>query len=756
MSKPTHQRSLWQVLGLYAAASWICLQVVDVLTQNIPLPRWVFTLTLGLLVLGLPVAAVTAYLQGIGRTASSDGASSSVRRMFTWGNVLRGGVAALALWGVAVTGWLVLGRDSGSQWDALTGLDEVRRLASAQDWAPAYTLAGEVDALIDSDSVRAQLWSEVSRPLTIRTEPEGARVFRKYYGESDEGWEDMGLSPVAADRFPFGLHRLRFEMEGHVTRQIAAYSGALADASPFILDRPGALPEGMVRVSGGQVSVFAPGLEQVPPVELGDFFMAAHEVTNREYKEFVDAGGYDDPACWMHPFVVGGQTLARDDALARFTDRTGRPGPSTWEVGGYPDGTGELPVGGVSWYEAEAYACFRSLALPTVYHWYHEADPFSSNYVVPQSNFGDSGLVPVGSAGGVSQDGVFDMAGNVREWARNAVGEDRFNLGGGWNDLPYAFNDAVTSPAFDRSPSNGIRLASYPDTTGLTAASAPIVPQFRDYSAERPVSDEVFEAYRQAYAYDDTPLDPRVVSSDTTVSWIREGVEINAAYGGERMKVFLFIPRERTGPAQPVVYFPGSDDIYKTSFDELAPPDFPMRSGRVLVHPIYKGTFDRAGDLQSDIQDETTLYRDHVVAWAKDLGRSLDYALSRPEVGGSVGYLGISWGAAMAPIMLALEPRIEAAVLIVGGLAMQETQPMVDPFNFLPRVTTPTLMVNGEYDSFFPVETAQRPFFDNLGVSEPDKKLIITDSNHFVLSFAGDLAINESLDWYDRYLGPVR
>ena len=87
---------------------------------------------------------------------------------------------------------------------------------------------------------------------------------------------------------------------------------------------------------------------------------------------------------------------------------------------------------------------------------------------------------------------------------------------------------------------------------------------------------------------------------------------------------------------------------------------------------------------------------------------------------------------------------------------MQQTQPMVDPFNFLPRVTAPTLLVNARWDSFFSVTTSQQPFYDRLGVAEPDKRLVITESNHFVLSFAGDQAIRETLDWYDRTLGPVR
>ena len=52
MSRPKSKRSLWQILGLYAAGSWVVLQVVDVLAENIPLPSWVFMLTLVLLVVG--------------------------------------------------------------------------------------------------------------------------------------------------------------------------------------------------------------------------------------------------------------------------------------------------------------------------------------------------------------------------------------------------------------------------------------------------------------------------------------------------------------------------------------------------------------------------------------------------------------------------------------------------------------------------------------------------------------------------------
>lgn len=782
MSGPTHQRSLWQVLALYLAGSWICLQIVDVFAQNIGLPPWVFTMTLVLLAIGLPVTAATAYLNGIGRRAgrpsveaggspTSTGtgpeggavrsAPSGTRRLFTWSNVLRGGVVALAVWGVAVTGLLLAARaEAGTEWDLVTGLDEIRRRVGEYDFPGANAIARELDGVITDDSVREAMWAEVSRPITLRTDPPGALALRRDYSPADAEWEELGRTPIEVERFPFGLSRVRFELDGYLTRETSDFSGALAAAPPFILDTEETLPRGMARVSGGAAKLWAPGLEQLDSLPLADFFMAVHEVTNREYKDFVDGGGYADPSCWKTPFVQDGRTLSFDEAMATFTDATGRPGPSGWEVGSYPDGQDDYPVGGVSWYEAEAYACSVGRALPTVYHWFTAADPFSSNHVVPLSNYGGKGPAPVGSYEGITRDGIYDMAGNIREWTRNADGEARYILGGGWGDIEYAFNDAITSPAFDRSAANGIRLVTYPDTTNIALASTPVVADFRDYRTERPVPDDVFEVYRQMYAYDATPLNATVVSSDTTATWIRERIDMDAAYGGERLTAFLFLPAGGTGsaPFQTAAFFPGSNDIYKRSYDELeiGSLDFILRSGRAVIYPIYKGTYGRGTDLRSDVQDESSLYRDHIIAWSRDLGRSIDYLATRSDIDTErLAYFGISWGGAMGPIMTAIERRFRASVLIVGGLAMQSTQPMADPFNFLPRVTVPTLMLNGRYDSFFPVETSQKPFFDNLGTPAADRKHVITDANHFVLSYEANLAIRESLDWLDRYLGPV-
>ena len=79
--------------------------------------------------------------------------------------------------------------------------------------------------------------------------------------------------------------------------------------------------------------------------------------------------------------------------MARFRDTTGHErGPATWELGSYPEGQEDFPVGGISWFEAAAYAEFAGKSLPTIYHWYRAAgadDIFSD--VLRLSNFDGKG-----------------------------------------------------------------------------------------------------------------------------------------------------------------------------------------------------------------------------------------------------------------------------------------------------------------------------------------------------------------------------
>ena len=59
-----NKRTLWQVLAVYVGASWVILQVVDIVKDNLGLPDWVFPLALLLLLIGLPIIIATAVVQG--------------------------------------------------------------------------------------------------------------------------------------------------------------------------------------------------------------------------------------------------------------------------------------------------------------------------------------------------------------------------------------------------------------------------------------------------------------------------------------------------------------------------------------------------------------------------------------------------------------------------------------------------------------------------------------------------------------------
>jgi len=133
--------------------------------------------------------------------------------------------------------------------------------------------------------------------------------------------------------------------------------------------------------------------------------------------------------------------------------------------------------------------------------------------------------------------------------------------------------------------------------------------------------------------------------------------------------------------------------------------------------------------------------------------RSIDYVVTRPDVDTArLAYVGTSWGGRLAGVMLAVEPRIKTAVLNVAGLSMATVRSEEDPVNFLPRIHIPVLMLSGQYDSVFPVEVSQKPFFRLLGSPPGKKKQIMAEGGHFL---PRPLMVAEALKWLDETLGPV-
>ena len=766
-----HRRSLWQVLGIYVVASWAVLSVVDTVGGALNLPDWFPSFALALLIIGLPIVLATAFVQEGGqgqealepKAAPGDGAAPRPKiqipsRLLTWRNALFGGVGALALWGVVAAGWLLfaggLTATDDSATVVLSAVAEVDNAVDRGDWIEAFGLARALPPEIP-DSIRATILSSVSRARTISSDPEGTTVSWRPSARPDLEWESLGTTPLEWDspRVPIAV---QFEREGYASR-IRAGNFTNANVQLRRLDEvhADALHVPSRPLVAAQIEA---RLTHATPITLSEFLIDRYEVTNRQFKEFVDARGYEDRQFWAYPFERDGEVLTWEQAMAEFVDLTRRQGPSTWTGGTYPDGTADHPVTGVSWYEAAAYANFTGRDLPTVYHWYRAASPNAGEWIVPFSNFNGEGPAPVGEFPGVTPVGAYDMAGNAREWLANSTGDLRYTAGGGWNDPPYLFPLAQPQPPFDRSETNGLRLMTdLGDPAAVTLANQPVDFVTRDFYRETPVSDEVFAAFLDIYAYDDSPLNAQVEAVDTLEVGIRERITFDAGYGQERMVLYLFRPLESTGPLQTVVVFPGSAVLFATDFESGNVAGYVamlVRSGRAVAYPIYKSTYERQDDYAYRLQDPSNDHRDHVIQWRQDLGRSLDYLQTRPEADSDrFGYFGSSWGGRMAAIMLAVEPRFRAAVLRVPGLTPLPTQPVVDPFNFVSRVQLPVLMMNGEYDQVYPLETAARPFFDLLGTDDTDKAHFIAPGGHTIPIVD---QTRETLNWFDRYMGEVR
>jgi dipeptidyl aminopeptidase/acylaminoacyl peptidase len=101
---------------------------------------------------------------------------------------------------------------------------------------------------------------------------------------------------------------------------------------------------------------------------------------------------------------------------------------------------------------------------------------------------------------------------------------------------------------------------------------------------------------------------------------------------------------------------------------------------------------------------------------------------------------------------VSLEPRIKVAVLLSAGLRFNYP-PEIQPANFAPRVKVPVLLINGRDDFQAPIE-AQLRMFELLGTPPEHKRHVALEGGHAPADLRG--MIREVLDWYDKYLGPVR
>jgi gamma-glutamyl hercynylcysteine S-oxide synthase len=169
---------------------------------------------------------------------------------------------------------------------------------------------------------------------------------------------------------------------------------------------------------------------------LAAFAIDIYEVTNAQYRQFIEAGGYTTQNLWSE--AGWAWVRSQDRRQASYWDNTQLNAP-------------EQPVVGVSWYEAEAYCRWAGKVLPTEPQWDKacRGDDKRSfpwgNTPLQQSVASVSGSsaerqfstpAVVGSAPQTqSPYGVHDLAGNVLEWTHTTHDGQQFVLCGGSGDV---------------------------------------------------------------------------------------------------------------------------------------------------------------------------------------------------------------------------------------------------------------------------------------------------------------------------------
>lgn len=231
-------------------------------------------------------------------------------------------------------------------------------------------------------------------------------------------------------------------------------------------------PPDMIWIPAGNVRLGQTGIaEPVHNIYVQGFYIDRYEVSNAKYKQFIDAGGYQNPAYW-NP-VGWAWRVANSITL-----------PLNWNSNNYHGGgiagNEQFPVNGVSWWEADAYCRWAGGRLPTEAEWEKAAKggcethgdpgqcdasdtptyPWGEGISGPQANYEGSGdpyesngwTTPVGYYDGSNHGGyqtinspspygLYDVAGNVHEWCSTKLAAYPYNPNDGRENPPATYNE---------------------------------------------------------------------------------------------------------------------------------------------------------------------------------------------------------------------------------------------------------------------------------------------------------------------------
>ncbi|MGA2557129.1 MAG: bifunctional serine/threonine-protein kinase/formylglycine-generating enzyme family protein, partial [Verrucomicrobiota bacterium] len=213
-----------------------------------------------------------------------------------------------------------------AKWALETAMPEIERLLEKDDYTAAFKLVEQARPFIGDNPRFQALSARVVGAISVETTPPGAVVFLRDYRDLSPQWEPIGKSPLNEMKVPQGFQRWKITLPGYEVAEGALPAGPKPVELKVELDKIGTIPPGMVRIEGQTCSIQLRLLDRqaMPALDLSDFLLDRYEVSNRRYREFVEAGGYRKPEYWKHKFVKDGVELSWPAAMKLFVDQTGQ------------------------------------------------------------------------------------------------------------------------------------------------------------------------------------------------------------------------------------------------------------------------------------------------------------------------------------------------------------------------------------------------------------------------------------------------
>ncbi len=614
-----------------------------------------------------------------------------------------------------------------------------------------------------------RLYERIGQPVHVESDPSATPIYVRSVENQRGNWLGLGTTPFTC-RLPKGYFHVKTIAAGGEDHILVRSNH---DGDPWKILLPS--QNGMVRVAAyNDTKTRIPWLRQRRLPKLSEFMIDRYEVTNAEFKQFVDARGYHNAAYW--------EDILGDDwekTVDRFRDRQGeRRGPRFWVDGTYYRGEDEMPVVGVSWYEAMAYAKWAGKQLPTLFHWLRASDfngSYDPIYVSARSNIGRrDGTARANRSAhaylSVATCGAFDLAGNVREWCLNAEGKStRYAMGGSWNDNEDCLHQPHSLSALERSANVGFRCAIIETRPDLVEA-VPI--QWRSFERVRNTLPPIEEC-REHFVYDASlPWNTQKEGSIEIEGVSYQRFTFDTANGrGDRMVCYVALPDDRFKPPYQTIIMghhlhndptTGLPNLLSDKVERL------LSRGRAVVIPVTFGTGDRVHPeypTKSPVPEKVDAFGQAIVWVVKDYCRTVDFvenyeqATEEPNIFDSeqIAYCGLGWAGCLGPIWIVADElvtgrqRYKAAVLQKAGLVQCLQPPHVDQLNYVSRLSIPTLMLTCKRSVWAPYRIAQKPMYDLLPLEHDIEKKLIAFPQH-IGKFPTDEFDLHANHWLDEWL----